>query len=144
VKRTVAVRTSGPIQVDGTLDERDWQSSSTIGEILQREPREGVPATEKTEVRVLFDEANLYIGVICYDSDSKGIIATQMSCDADLSVNDRIEILLDTFLDRRNAFYFSTNPAGALVVAGFLHPPCATIPHNAIPVRTFFSISRRA
>ena len=115
VKRAVAVRATGPIQVDGLLEEREWQSSPIIGELLQREPREGVPATENTEVRLLFDEANLYIGVICYDSSPEGIIATQMSRDADLSPDDRIEILLDTFLDRRNAFYFATNASGALV-----------------------------
>jgi len=115
LKRAVVVRTGTPIQLDGLLNEDAWTKSSSIGEILQREPREDVPATEDTEVRLLFDDSNLYIGVLCRDSDSNGIIATQMSRDADLSVDDRIEILLDTFLDRRNAFYFSTNPAGALV-----------------------------
>lgn len=58
---------------------------------------EGVPATENTEVRVLFDEANLYIGVSCYDSDPQRIIATQMSRDADLSVDDRIESIWKPF-----------------------------------------------
>jgi hypothetical protein len=51
-KRAVALRTSAPIQVDGFLNEDAWQSSRPIGEILQREPREGEPATEKTEVRL--------------------------------------------------------------------------------------------
>jgi len=61
-QRAAAIRTSESIQVDGALDENAWQSSRPIGEILQREPREGEPATENTEVRLLFDEANLYIG----------------------------------------------------------------------------------
>ena len=114
-KKATALRTAVAIQVDGLLNEDVWRSSPVIGELMQREPRESEPATENTEVRLLFDEANLYIGVICYDSDVDGIISTQMSRDADLSVDDRIEILLDTFLDRRNAYYFSTNPSGALV-----------------------------
>ena len=90
-QRAAAIRTSESIQVDGALDENAWQSSRPIGEILQREPREGEPATENTEVRLLFDEANLYIGVICHNSEPEGVIATRMSRDADLSVDDRIE-----------------------------------------------------
>jgi hypothetical protein len=107
VKKAVAVRASDSIQVDGFLTDADWQSSPTIGELLQREPREGAPPSETTEVRLIFDDVNLYIGVICHDSNPNAIIATQMSRDADLSVDDRIELLLDTFLDRRHAFYFS-------------------------------------
>src|SRR5206468_6262766 len=63
------------------------------------------------------DGQNLYIGVMCSDSDPKQIIGTQMSRDADLSADDRIEILIDSFRDRHNAFYFATNPLGALVDA---------------------------
>ena len=63
-----AVRTNS-IEVDGLLNESVWQTSLTIGEIVQREPQEGAPATERTEVRLLFDENNLYIGVSCHDSD---------------------------------------------------------------------------
>jgi hypothetical protein len=101
--------------VDGKLDEPDWTAAAPITDILQREPRPGQPATEKTELRLLYDADNLYIGVTCFDSEPKKIIATQMARDADLSADDRIEILLDSFRDRRNAFYFATNPAGALV-----------------------------
>lgn len=115
LKRAVAVRITDGIQLDGLLNEAAWASSPNISEILQREPREGVRPSEETEVRLLFDDDNLYIGVLCYDSESSGIIATQMARDATLSSDDRVEILLDTFLDRRNAFYFATNPAGALV-----------------------------
>lgn len=115
LKRASVFRTVTAIQLDGVLNEDAWKSSLPIGEILQREPEESAPATERTEVRLLFDDDGLYIGVTCHDSKPDGIIATQMSRDADLSVDDRVEILLDTFLDRRNAFYFSTNAAGALV-----------------------------
>ncbi|RMG52277.1 MAG: hypothetical protein D6723_09070 [Acidobacteria bacterium] len=89
----------------------------SIGALIQREPRPGESATEPTEVKLLYDRQNLYIGVMCYDSEPERIIATQMARDADLSADDRIEILIDTFHDRRNAFYFATNPAGALVDA---------------------------
>lgn len=108
-------RAQGKISVDGKLDEPDWAAATPISEILQREPHPGQPATEKTELRLLFDADNLYIGVTSFDSEPRKIIATQMARDADLSADDRIEILLDTFRDRRNAFYFATNPAGALL-----------------------------
>src|SRR5690606_24728157 len=61
------------------------------------------------------DSDHLYIGVTAYDSEADRIIATTMKRDGSLNADDRIEILLDTFHDRRNAFYFATNPSGALV-----------------------------
>ena len=113
----VISRSVSQITIDGVLDEPDWKAATPIGEIRQREPHEGEQATESTEVKLLYDSQNLYIGVMCFDSDPKHIIGTQMSRDADLSADDRIEILIDSFRDRHNAFYFATNPLGALVDA---------------------------
>src|SRR5438128_2198982 len=115
VKRAVVKRINSHISIDGILDEPEWVQASPIGEIVQREPKPGEKATEQTEVKILYDSANLYIGVMCYDSEPSRIVATQMARDADLSADDRIEILIDSFHDRHNAFYFSTNPLGALV-----------------------------
>ena len=106
---------SSEIIVDGLLDEEVWQTGPTIGELTQRDPRPGEMPTERTEVRLLHDADNLYIGVICYDLNPERVIGTQMVRDAALNSDDRIEILLDTYHDQSNAFYFSTNPAGALV-----------------------------
>jgi hypothetical protein len=115
--RAVISRSASRIIVDGVLDEPAWETATTIGEIRQREPHQGEKATERTEVKVLYDSQNLYIGVMCFDSDPTQIIGTQMARDGDLSADDRIEILIDTFRDRHNAFYFATNPLGALVDA---------------------------
>src|SRR5437870_519884 len=115
-KATIS-RSVSQITIDGVLDEPDWKAATPIGEIRQREPHEGERATESTEVKLLYDSQSLYVGVMCFDSDPKHIIGTQMSRDADLSTDDRIEILIDSFRDRRNAFYFATNPLGALVDA---------------------------
>ena len=71
--------------------------------------------TEKTEVTLLYDKDNLYIGVMCYDSEPQRVLASEMARDASLRADDRLEIVLDTFRDQSNAFYFSTNPAGAFV-----------------------------
>lgn len=103
------------IAVDGVLDEAEWQRAPTIGALTQREPANGDRPTERTDVTLLRDQHHLYIGVMCYDSEPEAIIGTQMARDANLGSDDRIEILLDTYRDQRNAFYFATNPAGALV-----------------------------
>ena len=108
-------RATAAISLDGALDEADWAQTQPIGDIMQREPKEGVAATERTEVKLLLDDDNLYVGVVCYDSAPQRIVGTQMARDANLESDDSIEILLDTFHDRRNAFYFATNPTGALV-----------------------------
>src|ERR1044071_6182500 len=112
--RANITRINSHISIDGRLDEPEW-SVEPIGEIVQREPKQGEKPTEQTEVKVLYDSNNLYIGVMCYDSEPSRIVATLMARDADLEVDDRIEILIDSFHDRHNAFYFSTNPLGALV-----------------------------
>ena|SRR5690242_20263469 len=85
------------IVIDGRLEEGEWTSAVPIGELLQRESREGKPASERTEVRLLYDAANLYIGVKCFDSEPGRITGTQMA-------------RIDTFRDRRNAFYFCDKP----------------------------------
>ncbi len=106
---------TGKISLDGVLNESDWAQAQALGEILQREPKPETAATERTEVKLLADKDNLYVGVMCYDSEPGRVVGTQMRRDAQLASDDRIQILLDTFHDRRNAFYFATNPAGALV-----------------------------
>jgi hypothetical protein len=114
--RTATVTiTLEPIDVDGALNEPVWRTASKIGDLTQRQPDEGEQPTERTDVMLVRDERNLYIGVIAYDSEPKRVIGSQMARDASLMADDRIEILLDTFRDQRSAFYFATNPAGALV-----------------------------
>src|SRR5438876_2880904 len=108
-----ARRSTGIIHVDGRLDEPDWESTPPIGPLTQREPLEGRPASEATEVRVLFDDQALYFGIICHEPHAGGLVATQLIRDANLDVDDRITIVLDPFFDHRNGFFFQINPAGA-------------------------------
>jgi hypothetical protein len=108
-----ARRASGPIHVDGRLDESDWSLAAPVGPLRQREPLEDQPATEWTEVRVLYDDDALYFGVQCHDREPTSIVSTQLTRDADLEVDDRVTIVLDPFFDHRNGFYFQVNPAGA-------------------------------
>jgi hypothetical protein len=107
--------TTETITIDGALDEAAWTTAPKIGDLIQRQPEPGQVPTERTEVTLLRDHDNLYIGVLAFDSEPARVIGTQMARDASLGADDRIEILLDTFRDQRSAFYFATNPSGALV-----------------------------
>ena len=108
-----ATLTKDPIRLDGTLDEPAWQTADPIGRLLQREPREGEPASEETDVRVLFTLDALYIGVVCHDRTPSGIVSTRLTRDAELGVDDNVFVIVDPFLDHRNGFFFQVNPAGA-------------------------------
>ncbi len=114
-RTAVVTAVTDPILLDGVLDESAWESSPKIGALVQRIPTEGAEPSERTEVTLLRDADNLYIGVMCHDSEPGRVLASQMARDASLGPDDSIELLLDTFRDQSNAFYFSTNPNGALV-----------------------------
>ena len=100
-------------RIDGRLDEPAWAGAAVATDFVQLEPRGGEPATERTEVRLFYNERRLLIGVRLYDREPSRIIGSEYLRDADLAANDTFEVMLDTFHDRRNAFYFATNPAGA-------------------------------
>jgi hypothetical protein len=100
--------------LDGKLDEAVWQEAGILSNFVQSNPDEGLPATQRTVVRVGYDAQNLYLGVRCFDTEPDKIIAPDMQRDADLSVDDSIWIVLDTFHDRRNGFLFVTNPRGTM------------------------------
>jgi len=99
--------------LDGRLDEALWQKAGLADGFIQREPREGEAAEQPTEVRIAYTERHLLIGARMRDSDPSRIVATEYRRDGLLDADDSFEVFLDTFHDRRNAFYFATNPAGA-------------------------------
>ena len=113
-KSAMVTRISSEITLDGSLDEPVWGTAPKIGDLTQRIPQTGQPPTERTEVTLLYDANNLYIGVMAYDSEPQRITSTLMERDANIMSDDRIAIVLDTYHDQSNAFYFATNPAGAL------------------------------
>jgi hypothetical protein len=102
------------LRLDGVLDEAAWQHAAPATGFRQQEPREGAPATERTEVRVLFDDDNLYIGVIAYDTEPDRILGSQMQRDAGLGADDRFMWVIDTFLDGRTGYFFEINPLGLM------------------------------
>ncbi|MBI4483184.1 MAG: carbohydrate binding family 9 domain-containing protein [Acidobacteria bacterium] len=112
-KILMAIRTTGPIQLDGDLAEPAWQEAPVADDFVQSEPYEGESATEETEVRVVYDDENLYIGVYCDDREPEKIMVTSLKEDFDPIQSDGFELILDTFRDGRNGFLFATNPHGA-------------------------------
>lgn len=103
----------GKIEVDGMLDEKVWQVAPKANHFTQRELFIGQPVTERTEVAIVYDAENLYVGVWCYDSNAKGIRAKEYERDFDESLDDNFILIFDTYHDKRNGFMFATNPNGA-------------------------------
>lgn len=98
--------------MDGTLKDGAWQTGALVTDFLQREPFERQPATEKTEVRVLYDSRYLYFGIHCFDSASSKIVATELRRDADYSVDDNFTVLISPNNDKRSGYTFTVNPLG--------------------------------
>ena len=107
-----AAPTTQAPRIDGVLDEAVWQSATAVDAFVQQEPNEGQPASDRTEVRVLYDSKHIYIGVHAHASEP--VIATEMRRDADrLFDEDNFQIIIDTFHDSRNGYMFLTTPLGA-------------------------------
>ena len=113
-----AVRVEG-LTTDGTLDEPLYQEVPPISGFIQQEPVEGVPATERTEVWVSFDDDNFYLSVRCWDSapESQWIIGDMRRDSFNVSQGEFVSVLLDTFYDRRSGANFGINPIGGRVDA---------------------------
>jgi len=110
VARSARVTTAPTI--DGRLDEAIWREGALLTDFLQRDPAEGEPSTERTEVRVLTDGQALYIGAWLYDRNVAAIVPGERLRDVTLSNSDYFAVILDTYHDRQNGFVFATTPAG--------------------------------
>jgi hypothetical protein len=101
-------------RIDGVIEEDEWRQASVIDSFTQQEPVEGAPATERTEVRVLYDARHLYIAVNAFDTNPAGVIATEMRRDSPRILDeDNFQVILDTFRDSRSGYMFVTSPLGA-------------------------------
>ena len=106
-----AHRTDHAPRLDGTLDDPVWKTASPLDDFRQREPFETQPATERTEVRILYDARHIYFGVHCYESPS-GIVATQLRRDLSMDLDDNFTIMIDPTFSRRNGYIFQVNALG--------------------------------
>ncbi|MXV51559.1 hypothetical protein GS399_11310 [Pedobacter sp. HMF7647] len=109
-----ASKATSPIKIDGILDEAAWKIPDSAGYFIEVEPHEGSAAKFPTMVRIVYDDQNLYIGAVCYDSiGRKGIRVTELRRDFEISKNDVFGICIDAFNDKRNNVTFAANPYGA-------------------------------
>ncbi|MCD6192743.1 MAG: carbohydrate binding family 9 domain-containing protein [Candidatus Aminicenantes bacterium] len=108
-----AVRVEKGPKLDGDLSDEVWQQAIPYTGFRMVEPYPDQEPSEKTELRILYDKKNLYIGIYCYDQQVDKISANSMAFDQPGKSDDIVRILLDPFQDKRNAFVFSVNPRGA-------------------------------
>ena len=111
-KAIVATRAAQPPVIDGVVNEDEWRAATPVTGFVQGEPFEGQPATERTEVRLLYDDRAIYIAAVCFDGDPSGIVVTDSRRDSSLAEMDSFEIVFDTYHDRQNGFLFGTSPNG--------------------------------
>ena len=110
-RATVTKVNSDPV-VDGHLDEAVWSQAAPISDFRMIEPREGLPATEPTEVRMIYTSSTLYVCVELFDADPSKILTTDSRRDSALSGQDSFQMIFDTYNDRQNGFVFGTNASG--------------------------------
>jgi len=105
------------ITLDGRLDEGVWLRAVPATNFMQRDPDNGAPATEQTEVRFVYDDDKLYMGVTLFDSEPDGLIYYQMGRDGYLGPDDKLQWAIDTFNDGQSAYWWETNPLGSMADA---------------------------
>ena len=107
-----AVRIETPPRVDGVLDEPFWAGIPPVTGFRQRDPVDGAPASERTEVRIAYDRDALYFGFTFFDSEPHRINRVILDRGGRISKDDRVVIALDTYLDRRNGYIFEVGALG--------------------------------
>lgn len=106
-----AVQTA-PVLDGQVLGDPAWTDAVPATGFRQTAPDEGAPATEMTEVRIVYTETTIYFGIVCYDRNPKSITVSSSLRDGALDDTDSFQLILDTFRDQQNGFVFGTNPAG--------------------------------
>ena len=104
---------NGAPSIDGDiLNDPVWQSVDVISDLRQQQPNFGLPASEKTEIRLAFDDKNLYVSAVCFDSQPDNLVVRDARRDASLENTDAFLFVIDTYFDRQNGFMFGTNASG--------------------------------
>ncbi len=110
-----ATRLLEPLTLDGRLTENAYQSILPITDFIQQLPKEGQPATDKTEAWLFYDDQYIYVSFRCWSTEPERMVANEMRRDnGNIYQNDHVAVAFDTFYDRRNGVFFQTNPVGGL------------------------------
>ena len=110
----------GTIRLDGRLAEAVWRDAEQASGFVQREPVEGPPASERTDVAFLYDDEALYVGARMHSRDPSRVRALVTRRDRDDVSSEQLIVSLDTYHDRRTAYTFSVTPAGVRI--DYYHP----------------------
>ena len=110
----IASPLQGNLDIDGRVVEAAWEAAQPITDFYQRERNEGLAATERTEVRALYDPTHLYFAIRCWDSEPEKIRARAIFRDESAGADDLVSIMLDSFNDHRSAIQFVTNANGLI------------------------------
>jgi hypothetical protein len=110
--RAARISTTEAPTIDADLSDPGWAKATVITDFKQREPNPGAPPTERTVLRIMYDDSNFYLSVYAYDSEPDQLIVRSMSRDGEVNQGDHIEITLDPGLTLRNAYAFRIGPAG--------------------------------
>ncbi|TDI22944.1 MAG: hydrolase [Acidobacteria bacterium] len=102
----------GPVLDGDVLGDPAYADAVLATGFVQNRPFEGQPASERTEVRIVYTADTIYFGVVCYTDDPSTIVVADSRRDSDMTETDSFQIILDTYLDGQNGFVFGTNPAG--------------------------------
>lgn len=113
VPTAVATERTSAITIDGKLDDAAWQSATPVTELTQFDPDEGQPASERTEVRFLFDGDALYVGAKMYDKNGRAGVKTNLVRRDDQFNSDYFGIVLDGYHDHLSRAFFQVNPSGS-------------------------------
>lgn len=102
-----------PIRIDGALEESAWQGALVLDRFTEVRPDEGQPSDPGTIIRLMRSDTHLYLGILCMEPDPDSMVLQNISRDAFLNDDDRVEFVFDTFHDRKSAYWFQISAAGS-------------------------------
>jgi len=115
VVHAVKIESTEVPKIDGKLDDECWKKAEKVTDFIQFEPKLGEKPKEPTNVYILYDKENLYVGFECQKNDPNRVLGTQTKRDSEFFHDDFVEIFLDTYHDRRNCYSFAVNCIGTQV-----------------------------
>ena len=111
-KSVKMVRTEVRPVIDGKLDDAIWATAALVDDLHQTAPVEYATPDERTEIYLLYDDDNLYVGAKLYDNDPAHITAQNLRQNDNIGQDDRFYVTLDPFFNHRSGYYFGLNPNG--------------------------------
>ncbi len=107
------LRITEEVKLDGKFDEPFWQQAEVMNDFIMADPKPGSVPTEKTEFKIAYDDVNMYIAYLCFDTEADKIVHNNMERDADPDNDDAIAVLIDTYHDKSSAIGFAVSASGA-------------------------------